>query len=177
MQTLAAFAVIAASAALGLVACDSCDSWRSARAQAEPAPPAPTVPSPVPAAKLRVQEAPASGDVDAIVRDAQAAAERDHRRVVVYVGATWCEPCQRFHHAAEEGELDAQFPDVDLLVFDADRDGGRLQAAGYAWKKYIPYFALPGPDGRASGKEFEGGIKGEGAVSHLTPRLLGLLRQ
>ncbi len=97
--------------------------------------------------------------------------------MVVYVGATWCEPCQRFHRAALNGELDAQFPRVTLVAFDADRDGERLAAAGYAWKKYIPLFALPGPDGRASGNQFEGGIKGEGAVSYLAPRLRALLAQ
>jgi hypothetical protein len=127
--------------------------------------------------KLRVEDARAEGDVDAIVRDALASAAPARRRVVVYVGASWCEPCQLFHRAAEKGELDALFADVDLLVFDADRDGERLRAAAYAWKKYIPLFALPGPDGRASGRQFEGGIKGDGAVSYLTPRLQELLGQ
>lgn len=129
------------------------------------------------AGKLRVEDARAEGEVDGIVRDALAVASPGKRRVVVYVGASWCEPCQLFHRAAENGELDAQFPDVNLLVFDADRDGERLSAAGYEWKKYIPLFALPGPDGRASGKQFEGGIKGDGAVSYLAPRLRALLGQ
>jgi thiol-disulfide isomerase/thioredoxin len=123
-----------------------------------------------------LNDAPA-GEVASIVRDAMAGAEREHRRVVVYVGATWCEPCQRFHAAAQSGELDALFPDLSILVFDADRDAERLKAAGYVWTKYIPLFALPGTDGRASGKQIEGGIKGDGAVSYLTPRLADLLAQ
>ena len=130
--------------------------------------------SPASTGKLRLTTAPGEGDVDAIVRSAQVKAMADRRRVVVYVGASWCEPCQRFHHAAERGELDATFPDVDLLGFDADHDAERLASAGYV-SKLIPLFALPGPDGRASGKQVEGGIKGEGAVGFIAPRLEKML--
>ena len=35
---------------------------------------------------------------------------------------------------------------ITLLVFDADRDTERLGAAGYKFR-YVPYFALPKPDG------------------------------
>jgi hypothetical protein len=142
----------------------------------ESAPPAPaaSASASAPAGHLKVEEAPAGGDVEPLVRDALARAESAKRRLVVYVGATWCEPCQRFHRAAAEGKLDDALPDVDLLAFDMDRDGERLAAAGYV-SKLIPLFALPAPDGTASGKQVEGGIKGEGAVAYITPRLKGLL--
>ena len=130
--------------------------------------------APASTGKLRLTNAPAEGDVDEIVRAAQAKAMGEKRRVVVYVGATWCEPCQRFHHAVERGELDAKFPDVDLVGFDADHDAERLASAGYV-SRLIPLFALPGPDGRASGKQVEGGIKGEGAVGFIAPRLEKML--
>lgn len=126
-------------------------------------------------AKLRLKDAPAEGDVADAVRAALAQAG-ERRRVVVYVGASWCEPCQRFHHAAQQGELDATFPDVDFLVFDLDRDKERLVSAGYV-SKLIPLFALPGPDGRASGKQVEGGIKGDGAVGFIAPRLKKMLEE
>ncbi|HEY8090940.1 MAG TPA: thioredoxin [Polyangiaceae bacterium] len=124
--------------------------------------------------KLRLTDAPAEGEVDVLVRDAMKQASAEHRRVVVYAGARWCEPCQKFHHAAEKGELDAQFPDVTMLVFDIDHDGERLVTAGYQ-SKLIPLFALPGPDGKASGMQIEGGIKGEGAVGYIAPRLQKML--
>jgi thiol-disulfide isomerase/thioredoxin len=94
----------------------------------------------------------------------------------VYVGAGWCEPCQRFHRAAESGELDALFPSLTMLEFDLDRDAQRLAAAGYS-SKYIPLFALPTPDGKASGKQIAGAIKGENAVAYIAPRLKELLAQ
>jgi thiol-disulfide isomerase/thioredoxin len=124
---------------------------------------------------IQLVEAPLQGDaVDSIVRAAVARALASKRTLVVYVGAAWCEPCQRFHHAAERGELDAAFPTLTLLEFDLDRDGERLEAAGYV-SKYIPLFALPGPDGKASGKQIEGGIKGDGAVAFIVPRLKEML--
>ena len=114
------------------------------------------------------------GDVAPLVREAMAQASAEKRRVVVYVGATWCEPCQRFHKAAEHGELDSTFPDLTLLEFDQDADGDRLKAAGYV-SRLIPLFALPNPDGTSSGKQAEGGVKGDRAVGVIVPRLRELL--
>jgi hypothetical protein len=105
-----------------------------------------------------------------------ATAAAAHRVVVVYVGATWCEPCQRFHRAVEQGDLanvDA-LSRVTFLNFDIDRDRERLEDAGYR-SKYIPLFAMPAADGLTSGKQVEGGIKGDGAVAYMVPRLTSLL--
>jgi thiol-disulfide isomerase/thioredoxin len=132
-------------------------------------------PAPAPSAgHLRLSDAPPSGDVEPLVRDALAKATAEKRRLVVYVGATWCEPCQHFHEAAERGELDTTFPDLTVLVFDLDRDGERLASAGYV-SRYIPAFAIPNADGTSSGKQVEGGIKGMGAVAYIAPRLKNLL--
>jgi hypothetical protein len=132
-----------------------------------------------PAAKpghVMLVDAPAAGAVDEIVRGALKEASAEKRTLVVYVGATWCEPCQYFHQAAARGDLDAELPGVTLLDFDLDRDKERLAAAGYV-SKYIPLFALPRADGQASGKQIEGGIKGDGAVGYIAPRLAGMLAE
>lgn len=114
------------------------------------------------------------GNADAVVRDALHAAQQQQRRLVVYVGATWCEPCQAFHEAVERGELDDALTGVRLLEFDSDRDGERLRSAGYGGR-YIPRFVLPQPDGRGGDRRMEGGIKGEGAVANIMERLGPLL--
>lgn len=114
------------------------------------------------------------GEADAVVRDALTAAAAEQRRLVVYVGATWCEPCQAFHHAVERGELDEALVGVRFLEFDSDRDGGRLEAAGYGGR-LIPRFVVPQADGRGSADRIEGGIKGDGAVAHIMRRLGPLL--
>ncbi len=94
--------------------------------------------------------------------------------LVVYVGASWCEPCRRFHDALVAGELDRELAGARFLEYDLDLDRERLTAAGYT-SRMIPLFALPGPDGRASGRQIEGGIKGPGAARHIVARLVPLL--
>jgi thiol-disulfide isomerase/thioredoxin len=114
------------------------------------------------------------GQTPKVVRDALRMARQQGRQLVVYVGATWCEPCQAFHHAVERGELDGALDGVRFVEFDADLDKTRLLAAGYQGR-YIPRFVLPGEDGRGTDRRSEGGIKGEGAVANIMERLLPLL--
>lgn len=118
--------------------------------------------------KVTLVEAPQTDDVAALVR-----AQPTDERLVVYVGASWCEPCTRFHDAAARGELDTQLGGTRFLIFDRDRDAQALDAAGYR-SSYIPLFALANPDGTRA-KAIEGGIKGDGAVGQLVPRLRALL--
>lgn len=102
-------------------------------------------------------------------------ADASGKRVLVYVGATWCEPCQRFHKALASGQLDDVLAGTQFIEFDADRDRAELREAGYA-SKYIPLFSVPDQSGHASGRAVEGSIKGDAAVKQdLVPRLLALL--
>lgn len=102
-------------------------------------------------------------------------ADASGQRVVVYVGATWCQPCQRFHQALESGQLDESLAGMKFVEFDADRDREELRAAGYAFQ-YIPLFAVPDQSGHASGRAIEGSTQGEGGLLQgLAPRLLALL--
>lgn len=130
--------------------------------------------APAPKAQPVETLAAPGGEVQEIVRAEVARARGEGRRLLVYVGAPWCEPCQRFHDAAKAGQLDAAFPGLRLLEFDLDRDKDRLERAGYA-SRMIPLFALPRADGTASGEQIEGSIKGPGAVDQISPRLRALL--
>lgn len=124
--------------------------------------------------KLELIDAPPTSDVAAYLAPLVARAQLDHKKLVVYVGATWCEPCQHFHDAAAANQLDDQFGDLRIVVFDADRDEPALVAAGYR-SSMLPLFALPATDGRANGKQFEGSIKGTGAVAQIAPNLRQLV--
>jgi thiol-disulfide isomerase/thioredoxin len=124
--------------------------------------------------KLELVDAPVVADIPPLVARELADARAHGRRLLVYVGASWCEPCRHFHDAAAAGKLDAAFPQLRLLVFDADRDRDALSRAGYD-SAMIPLFAVPADDGRATGRHIEGSIKGDGAVAEITPRLRALL--
>src|ERR1041384_1373139 len=90
-------------------------------------------------------------------------ADASGQRVLVYVRATWCQPCQRFHKALESGQLDESLAGTKFVEFDADRDREELRAAGYG-SKYIPLFSVPDQSGHASGRAIEGSVKGDSAV-------------
>jgi hypothetical protein len=124
--------------------------------------------------KLQLIDAPPAGDIEPIITGELARAVVASDSLLVYVGASWCEPCQHFHDAAAAGELDGSLGALRLLVFDADRDGDALEAAGYH-SNLIPLFAVPRIDGKASGKQIEGAIKNRDAVTQLVPRIDALL--
>jgi thiol-disulfide isomerase/thioredoxin len=123
---------------------------------------------------VRMVHAPPGDDVAQLVREARERAKADGRDLIVYVGATWCEPCQHFHKAAAAGVLDGDFPSLTVLEFDLDEDRERLASAGYT-SHFIPLFVVPDADGRASSKRFEGSVKGEGAIANIAPRLREIL--
>ncbi len=120
--------------------------------------------------RVEIVEAPATGDLAAWVRGEVARGTP----VLVYVAATWCEPCRDFHAAAQAGRLDAALGPLRLLEFDLDRDGSYLTGAGYT-SQLVPLFARPGADGKATGKQIEGVSKGTDYVEQLTPRIRALL--
>jgi len=119
---------------------------------------------------------PRKGDaIEPWIQEQVELAEAAKLRVLVYVGASWCEPCQRFHQAVEHGELDGDLNGLRFLEFDQDQDAAALKSAGYSYED-IPVLALPDPDGRNHGKMISGSLKGPRAIKqNLIPRLQALL--
>lgn len=137
------------------------------------APPDAAAPRIVATPRVRFEHA-GEGPLAPLVVAFVARARAEGRVPLVYVGATWCEPCRYFHAAAERGELDAQLPRLALLELDLDRDDARIAEAGYR-SQMIPLFAVPGADGRGTGRQIEGSIHGPGSPAQITPRLRALL--
>ncbi len=129
---------------------------------------------PRPKAELVLAKLPHGGSLEALVQAELARAATDSRRLVVYVGATWCEPCRRFHDALAAGALDAAFPNIRFLEFDADRHSQMIVAAG-CQSDYLPMFTVPEPTGRCPKDRLEGAVKGERALGYIVPRLKALL--
>jgi thiol-disulfide isomerase/thioredoxin len=147
-----------------------CLALVSAGCSAAPAPTAPARPDLIPA--------PAgAADVTPFIAGEVARARASTRRVLVYVGASWCEPCRRFHDALSAGELDRPLAGWRFVEFDYDADHVALERAGYT-SQLIPLFTLPKPDGSASDRHIEGSIKGPAAVAqNLLPRLRELIAE
>ncbi len=158
--------------ALLLAGCDHSPPEPKKDPEAKPAA-VPAMPA-VLARGIRFEKPSRGEDLAAVIKKQREDARAIGRDLVVYVGATWCEPCQRFHKAAQAGALDDAFPNLTLLEFDLDEDRDRLVAAGYR-SQLIPLFVLPDESGRATDKRFEGGVKGDGAVANIVPRLRTLL--
>jgi thiol-disulfide isomerase/thioredoxin len=154
---------------VSLVLCAACSKDPPEPAQEPPA-------APVSKESPRIEwiQAPAGEDAASVVKRELERAHNDKKRLLVYVGAPWCEPCKRFHDAAEAGQLDGVFPNLRLVEFNLDVDADRLNRAGYA-SKMIPLFAIPTENGTGSGKQIEGSVKGEAAVQNLRSRLKPLL--
>jgi hypothetical protein len=121
-------------------------------------------------------EAPREGGaVEPIIQEQLELALAAHERVLVYVGAPWCEPCERFRAAVTRGELDDVLSGTRLVEFDADQYETALHEAGYSYE-LIPVLAIPASDGRSSGRLLSGSIKGPTAVERdILPRLRALL--
>ncbi|HEX4351693.1 MAG TPA: thioredoxin family protein [Polyangiales bacterium] len=131
---------------------------------------------PVAPPKPRLIDGPTgAADVTPFIAQALAEANAEHAPLLVYVGASWCEPCQHFHDALTRGELDRSLPGVRFVAFDLDASKPALMRAGYI-SKLIPLFTFPNLDGTASDRHIEGSIKGPTAVGqNLLPRLRELL--
>lgn len=115
-------------------------------------------------------------DIAPFVAEELRRGRKERHGVLVYVGASWCEPCQGFHHAVERGELDELLDGVRMVEFDLDADRDALGKAGYL-SRMIPLFALPNGDGTSSDRRIEGSVKGPAAVEqNLMPRLREFLR-
>ena len=114
------------------------------------------------------------GSVQVLVASAHAKAKTEGRRLVVYVGASWCEPCTYFVEAIHANQLPKEFVDLRFLKFDYDKDEERLGVAGFGGQM-LPRFVVPQADGIASEHRFEGSIKGPDAMADLVPKLKAIL--
>jgi len=179
-----------AAAALTMFAATGCGKSDASPRSVAPAAPAQKVdqsPAPTPSKAAsakrpgratsppKMQPGAPSGPVASFVQRVAKRAATSNEKVIVYVGAKWCEPCQRFKKALYAGELnDRGLSGVRFVEYDYDRDAERLAPAGYK-TRYLPLFAVPKADGSTSEHRFMGARKGPGAVDFIVPRLTAIM--
>ena len=128
----------------------ACNPTPKEAAKVDPSPsPSPSTSTSTTKTGGKIVVLPAAQDSDALsaIRTERLKAKAEGRVLVVYVSATWCDPCKKLKEEIEAGRLDDRYGKTTLLAFDADKDIDRLGAAGYTFK-FVPYVALPGADGR-----------------------------
>lgn len=169
----AARVVCAAFAAVVVSACSSPEATPEPMASGASSA-APTAPGAGAQGKVEWVKVPAGAEPRAWVKSEVERARADQKKLVLYVGAKWCEPCQHFHEATERGELDAAFPDLRLVQFDHDDEAATIAELGCG-SNYIPLFSVPDADGHCTRKQIQGGIKGTNNVAFLTDKLRKLI--
>jgi thiol-disulfide isomerase/thioredoxin len=170
--------LLAAVSLFALVACDAAPIPVRRDPAASPsvtaAALAPAKPLPTAEKTLHFVPAPITTDLAGWIAGQKKIARAMGEQIVVYMGASWCEPCKRFHEAVEARELDGKLPPMRFLQFDAEQHGEQLVELGYT-SKYVPLFAVPGDDGKSIGRQISGSIKGAGAPDEIAPRLKNLV--
>ncbi|MBL4633116.1 MAG: thioredoxin [Kofleriaceae bacterium] len=156
-----------------LFSCSSCENNSQKSVETKKAPESPQAERQTHKAEF---SSPDYGVVSEVVAGALALAQRDKRQLIVYVGASWCEPCEYFAGALNAGSLPKEFDGWRFLKFDHDKDEARLEESGYGGEM-IPRFVIPRQDGRGSERRFEGAVKGPEAVGYLTTRLRALVER
>ena len=91
------------------------------------------------------------------------------------MGATWCKPCKTLKAALDKGELDGVLAGVTIIAFDAEAHGPRLDSLGYK-STFIPYFAVPKPDGNASDKQLDVKIPKDATASEIGAAMAPIVR-
>lgn len=157
-------------AATALAACSSTEASPEPRASSS----AKATGSSSAPGKVEWVKFPAGTNASTWVKSELERAKADQKKLVLYVGAKWCEPCQNFHEATERGELDAAFPDLRLVAFDHDDEADTIAELGCG-SHYIPMFSVPDSNGHCSRQQIQGGIKGTSNVAFLTEKLRGLI--
>lgn len=156
--------------ALAISACSSPEATPEPAASGTPA----SAPSGAAPRKVEWVKVPAGAEPHTWVKSEVERAKADQKKLVLYVGAKWCEPCQNFHAATERGELDAAFPDLRLVQFDHDDEADTIAELGCG-SNYIPLFSVPDAEGHCTRKQISGGIKGTNNVAFLTDKLRKLI--
>ena len=108
-----------------------------------------------------------AGKIKARVADA----EKAKLKPVVYVGATWCEPCLAIKKHRDDPRMKEAFTGVAIIEVDMDQWKSEQFAELNMKPSAIPVFYAVGSDGKATGKEIDGGAWGDNIPENMAPPL------
>lgn len=130
----------------------------------------PPPPQAAPKPPIHTSDLPDGSDVSAGLRGAVGEAERAGLKPVLYLGATWCQPCVAYERALFHPEMVAAHANVLLVKADFDRHGSALEAAGFV-ASGVPFWCHLDREGGNSGRCITGAAWGEDTPENMAPVL------
>ncbi len=92
---------------------------------------------------------------------------------VIYVGATWCQPCLLYKKSLDDPRMKAAHEGVRVLEADADLHD--LSALGIS-PNGIPHWATVDASGVSDGRAIDGGAWGDNTPENMAPALSAFFR-
>ena len=111
------------------------------------------------------------GSLAASVKGEVAKALAAGKKPVVYIGATWCPPCQAIKRYKSDPQMAAAFAGTHIIELDVDDwTAPDLAALGYKAAS-VPVFIAVDKDGKAKGPTIDGGAWGDNIPANMAPPL------
>jgi hypothetical protein len=90
---------------------------------------------------------------------------------IVYVGATWCDPCLALKKHRDDPKMVDAFEGTFVIEIDADDwNAASFGALGYK-TSVIPIFIAVDAEGKATGRTIDGGAWGDNIPQNMAPPL------
>lgn len=111
------------------------------------------------------------GSLATLVEAEVAKAEATGKKHVVYIGATWCPPCQAIKKYKSDPQMVTAFAGTHVIELDVDDwTAPDLTALGYKASS-VPVFIAVDKDGKAKGPTIDGGAWGDNIPTNMAPPL------
>jgi hypothetical protein len=118
----------------------------------------------------RVELSPTQGDLTPLLREHVTRARDKRLRPFVEFYADWCKPCRDLSALMEGGRMIEALRSTYIIKVNVDDWQDKLRGTGFVPRE-IPVFYAIGGDGRPTGRQILGYLKGEKASEKLIHRL------
>jgi hypothetical protein len=131
--------------------------------------PSPTQP-PAGARGFELDEVAPGRPLAVVLSDGAAKAKAKGLRPFLYIGATWCQPCQKLHRSLDDERMVDAFRGTYVIHLDLDAWERELPSVGLRVAQ-VPVFFQLDAQGKPTGKSLDGGAWNEDVPAEMAPPL------
>jgi hypothetical protein len=113
---------------------------------------------------------PTDGPLPAALQREAGKATQQHLKPFVYIGATWCAPCNAIKHNLDKPIMIDAFKGTYIMKLDFDAWEDKLPGAGLQHEAVPVFFALDA-SGKPTGRMIDGGAWGNDTPENIAPAL------